>query len=117
MPAPSASTPFLPNLNQHVALEPHDCPNWEVGLHHPSLLVIVREPLNGETNLGPKVEELMVLEHNVSCREHEIMEAIVLHLKHEAVPIISQTLLSLSLPYQQTSNMFYSLLILFVEIY
>uniref|UniRef100_A0A2P2LK83 Uncharacterized protein MANES_03G127000 n=1 Tax=Rhizophora mucronata TaxID=61149 RepID=A0A2P2LK83_RHIMU len=26
MPAPSASTPFLPNLNQHVALDPLEGP-------------------------------------------------------------------------------------------
>lgn len=34
MPAPSASTPFWPNLNQQVVREPEVGPNL-VGLHHP----------------------------------------------------------------------------------
>jgi len=36
MPAPSASTPLLPNLNQHLALEPLEGPSLE-GLAHPNL--------------------------------------------------------------------------------
>lgn len=41
MPAPSASTPFLPNLNQHLALEPLEGPSL-AGLTHPSLFCIPR---------------------------------------------------------------------------
>ncbi len=41
MPAPSASTPFLPNLNQHLALEPLEGPSLEA-LTHPSLFCTPR---------------------------------------------------------------------------
>ena len=43
MPAPLASTPFLPNLNQHVVLEPLEGPIiLEVRLCDPTLLRVPR---------------------------------------------------------------------------
>ncbi|MFS7948346.1 hypothetical protein Hanom_Chr06g00558941 [Helianthus anomalus] len=47
--APSASSPFLPNLNQHVVLDPLlQGPVLEVGLQKPKPL---RTPLNCESRL------------------------------------------------------------------
>lgn len=42
MPAPSASTPLLPNLNQHVALEPLEGPIPEAILSHPTFFLAPR---------------------------------------------------------------------------
>lgn len=54
MPAPSASTPFLPNLNQHVTLEPLEGPILEVRLRrHPALFLI---PKNREANFDEEQE-------------------------------------------------------------
>ena len=51
MPAPSASTPFLPNLNQHLVLEPFEGPIPEEDPTQPSLILLL--PLtNLVLNLG-----------------------------------------------------------------
>lgn len=63
MPAPSASTPFLPNLNQHVALEPLEGPISEVSLSNPNFFLIPRNPeakFEEETGEG-KVLDLEVM--------------------------------------------------------
>lgn len=60
MPAPSASTPFLPNLNQHVNLEPLEGPLiLEVRLDHPTDLFLI--PRNRE-ELKFEEEEICDLE-------------------------------------------------------
>lgn len=68
IPAPSASIPFLPNLNQHLALEPLEGPRPK-GLTRPSLF---RVPRNWVLSLTEKDEELKDLE-----AKHEWVAAVV----------------------------------------
>lgn len=53
MPAPSASTPFFPNLNQQVVLDPQLGPS----LLAPLLPAAV--PRNGQLNLGETETDLL----------------------------------------------------------
>lgn len=65
MPAPSASTPFFPNLNQHLALDPSLRGPIPVGLTHPGLPIL--RPRNRELRLvkvGDGGDELMAFEAN-----------------------------------------------------
>lgn len=82
MPAPSASTPFFPNLNQQVVLEPLEHGPILVGLHHPSraLLLAEVEPTNGEVSLQRVVaegDELTGLDGVKVCWRIQGIEAIV----------------------------------------
>lgn len=81
MPAPWASTPFLPNLNQHVDLEPLEGPIiLEVRLCDPTLL---RVPRNREAKFEAETwgeeKALLSLEVMGWWVMHEI-EAIVVEL-------------------------------------
>ena len=79
MPALSASTPFLPNLNQHVVLEP---------LEGPSLLGRIRSfkfrvPRNREESCSGEEEWLMgLVEKSEGAHEKEMEE-------QEAIAVLS----------------------------
>lgn len=82
MPAPSASTPFLPNLNQHVVLEPLEGPITEESLRNPTLFLIPRNP---EPKFEAKTDE------GKKPLNFEVMDWWVMHGMEAIVEFLNET--------------------------